>query len=467
VIEDAAAMDLTVIRTWGFCDGVFEDGYCFQPEPGVYDENTFLQMDYVIYKAQQYGIRLVLPLVNNWNDMGGMNQYVQWSPTASSHDDFYTDQWCRDTFKAYINHFLNRVNNFTGVACKDDPTIMMWELANEPRCQSDPSGTTLQNWIDEMASYIKTLDPNHLVSTGEEGFYSGGSGWMYSGSQGTNYIANHQSQYIDACSFHLYPDHWGLSRDQCLQWIEEHVEDAHEKVGKPVYLGEFGWQVDRNASNAEQQMDTRNQVYTDWYNRLAETNSDGAMFWLLSGHEDNGILYADYDHFTVYYSEDNTTCSIIQNYSDTVLAKSGQEILPAITLTPSSGFATTTIVGRFFPTAGATITITWQGTAKPLPTVPAEVKVHGTGAFTVIVSVPTSAPGNYTVTATDANSISASATFTVESMAGQQGPPGANGEPAPATVLWASLVIASIALITALYVFVKNSRQKHNRPSKT
>jgi mannan endo-1,4-beta-mannosidase len=455
VIEDAAAMGLTVIRTWGFCDGVLEDGYCFQPEPGVYDENTFRQMDYVIYKAQQHGIRLILPLVNNWNDMGGMNQYVQWSPTASVHDDFFTDQWCKDTFKAYINYFLNRVNNYTGLAYKDDPTIMMWELANEPRCASDASGTTLQNWIDEMASYIKSIDPNHLVSTGEEGFYSGGSGWTYNGSQGTNYVTNHQSPYIDACSFHLYPDTWGLSRDQSLTWIDEHVKDAFSEIGKPVYLGEFGWEVDRNATDAEQQMEERNQVYTDWYNELDETDADGVMFWLLSGHQDDGTLYADYDHFTVYHPEDNATCAIIQNYSDTVLAKSGLETLPTITLTPNTGFATTTISGKFFPTAGSTVTITWEGIEKPLPTVPTEVKIDTTGGFTAIISVPTTTPGNYTITATDTDGVSASATFTVENMKGLQGPTGATGESAPTAVMWASLIIAIVALIGALYVFVR------------
>jgi mannan endo-1,4-beta-mannosidase len=455
VIQDAAAMGLTVIRTWGFCDGVLENGYCFQPKPGVYDENTFEQMDYIVYKARQCGIRLVLPLVNNWDDMGGMNQYVKWSPTASSHDDFYTDQWCKNTFKAYINCFLNRVNNYTGVAYKDDPTIMIWELANEPRCQSDPSGVTLQKWIDEMASYIKSIDPNHLVSTGEEGFYSGGNGWMYDGSQGTNYITNHESRYVDVCSFHLYPDTWGISQAQCLTWIEEHVKDAHEAMGKPVYLGEFGWQVNRSAADVEQQTEKRNQVYTDWYNKLNETDADGAMFWLLSGHLDNGTLYPDYDHFTVYYAIDNATCVIIQNYSYIVIAKSGLEILPAITLTPNEGFATTMISGKYFPTAGLTITITWEGIEKPLPTVPTDVTTDNSGEFTAIISIPTVTPADYTVTATDAKGISASATFTVENITGPERSGGATEEPLPTAVLWASLIMALIALIVALYVLVK------------
>ena len=31
-----------------------------------------------------------------------------------------------------------------------------------------------QDWIAVMAAYIKTLDPNHLLTVGEEGFYSHG-----------------------------------------------------------------------------------------------------------------------------------------------------------------------------------------------------------------------------------------------------------------------------------------------------
>ena len=39
---------------------------------------------------------------------------------------------------------LTRVNTLTNLMYKDDPTILAWELINEPRCLSDPSGDTLQ-----------------------------------------------------------------------------------------------------------------------------------------------------------------------------------------------------------------------------------------------------------------------------------------------------------------------------------
>lgn len=44
----------------------------------------------------------------------------------------------------FLQTVLNRYNSFTGIHYKDDPTIMAWELMNEPRCTSDPSGRTIQ-----------------------------------------------------------------------------------------------------------------------------------------------------------------------------------------------------------------------------------------------------------------------------------------------------------------------------------
>ena len=247
VLQDASALGSNVVRTWAFCDGAGRDGHCFQTQPRVYDEATFRKLDYVIYKANQLDLRLILPLVNNWDQFGGMNQYVAWCGSSAGHDDFYRNACTKALYQDYVRHVLTRVNTYTGIAYKDDPTIMVWELANEPRCESDATGTTLLAWVDEMAAFVKSVDPNHLVATGEEGWYTNkGTDWRHNGFSGVDFLRNSQSASVDVASFHLYPQANGMDEAGALSWIGEHVADAHQVINKPLYAGEFGWQVPRD-----------------------------------------------------------------------------------------------------------------------------------------------------------------------------------------------------------------------------
>lgn len=106
-------------------------------------------MDLVVAEARRNGIRLLLSLANNLQDYGGKMQYVKWAleqgiSSSSSNDSFFFDPSIRGYFKIYIKTLLTRKNHLTGVEYRDDPTIFGWELMNEPRCISDPSGDTLQ-----------------------------------------------------------------------------------------------------------------------------------------------------------------------------------------------------------------------------------------------------------------------------------------------------------------------------------
>lgn len=75
------------------------------------------RLDYVLYAAGQAGIKLVIPLTNNWRDFGGMDQYVRWRG-GQFHDDFYTDPVIRNWYKDWISHLLNRTNTLTGIKYK-------------------------------------------------------------------------------------------------------------------------------------------------------------------------------------------------------------------------------------------------------------------------------------------------------------------------------------------------------------
>ncbi|KAH9540349.1 hypothetical protein CY35_14G000400 [Sphagnum magellanicum] len=145
VMMAAAALGLTVCRTWAFNDATYQ---ALQISPGNYDGNVIQALDQVIAVAQQNGVRLLLSLVNNWEDYGGKAQYVVWARKAgqdvSSADDFFTNPTCCLYYKDHVMAVLTRVNTFTQVQYCNDPTIFAWELMNEPECQADPSGDTLQ-----------------------------------------------------------------------------------------------------------------------------------------------------------------------------------------------------------------------------------------------------------------------------------------------------------------------------------
>jgi len=96
-----------------------------------------------------------------------------------------------------------------------------------------------------------------------------------------------------------------------------------------------------------------------------------------------------------------------------------------IILTPSSGFASTIVVGSGFSN-NSMITITWDGTT--IPSVPYPTVTDTSGNFTAITSVLTqTVPGIHTVNATDESGNWAAAAFSVSNMTGAQGPTGPQG----------------------------------------
>ncbi|KAK3161921.1 hypothetical protein QOZ80_1BG0083120 [Eleusine coracana subsp. coracana] len=258
MFRDAADMGLTVCRTWAFNDGTYN---ALQLAPGHFDERVFKALDRVVAEAGRHGVRLILSMANNLEAYGGKTQYVKWAweegvGLSASNDSFFSDPAIRDYFKVYIKTLLTRKNHLTGVEYRDDPTIMAWELMNEPRCTTDPSGDTLQRWIEEMAAYVKSIDKKHLLTVGSEGFYGPTSPKRketvnpgeWHDSYGVDFIRNFNVSDIDFGSIHIYPDKWlqlqHAKLDEKLkfvrQWITAHVEDGEKELDKPVLTTEFG-----------------------------------------------------------------------------------------------------------------------------------------------------------------------------------------------------------------------------------
>jgi mannan endo-1,4-beta-mannosidase len=327
VLDKAAASGFQVVRTWGWFDTGTADGAnpTAGSQNGVYLQywdgsghpryndgpDGLARLDAVIARAGRDGLKLVIPFTNNWADFGGMDKYVEWAG-GSHHDDFYTDQRIRGWFRDYIAHLLDRTNTITGVRYRDDPTIMTWELANEPRCvgsgkypRSTECGTdTITAWADEMSTFIRSRDRRHLISVGDEGFFAdqpGGDDWTRTGGEGVDTVRLSRLPNIDVMSYHLYPDSWGKTAQWGTQWILAHAQAARQ-VGKPVMMGEFGY---RDKA-------LRNTVYQRWTDAAYVSGTTGALYWILSDRLDDGSLYADYDGFTVYCP--SPVCTTITNF---------------------------------------------------------------------------------------------------------------------------------------------------------
>jgi mannan endo-1,4-beta-mannosidase len=393
VFADAAAMNLKVIRAWSSleCGGAKPNsaGGCSQgtdlwmqrwsATTNAVEYNTgpggLPKLDFLLAKANQYGIKVILPLVNNWRDFGGMDQYVTWYG-LQYHDQFYTDPRIRQDYKNWVSTLANRTNSITGVKYRDDPAILAWELANEPRRINGTlptSGTctaqTLVTWATEMSAHIKSVDPNHLVAAGDEGFlnWNRPGDWPYNGADGVDHEALTAVPNIDFATYHVYPDSWGKNVDWVTQWIKDHTT-AQATHGKPVVLEEFGYS---NQSG-------RSAAYQTWTDTARTQNQSGWLFWILTGVQDDGQLYPDYDGFRVTYPSDHAT--VLSNAAVAI----GGPLVPRTTAptTPPTTRATTP------PTTRATTPpVTTPVTTTPVTTQPTTPPTTRTTP-TVVVDQP-------------------------------------------------------------------------------
>ncbi|GAB2255249.1 hypothetical protein Droror1_Dr00009027 [Drosera rotundifolia] len=297
IFQQAASVGLTVCRTWAFNDG---KSRALQKSPSVYDDEVFKALDFVVSEAKKYKIRLILSFVNNWTDFGGKQQYVDWGKAAgfnlTNEDDFFSHPIVKTYYKNHIKAVLDRVNTITNITYKDDPTIFAWELMNEPRCPSDPSGDILQNWIQEMAVYVKSIDPKHLVEIGLEGFYGPTNPDRaqslnpnaQTSKVGTDFLRNNRALGVDFATAHIYPDTWistTVSEKYITfftSWIQAHIDDADKWLGMPVLFTEFGISSNDIGFNSS----FKEEVYSTAYETIlasARQGSAGAgsLFWQL------------------------------------------------------------------------------------------------------------------------------------------------------------------------------------------
>ncbi|MGD8778759.1 MAG: cellulase family glycosylhydrolase [Ignavibacteria bacterium] len=218
--------------------------------PGEFDENSFVVMDTVLAIANEVGVRLILPLVNNWQWMGGAPQYAAFR--NKEFQDFWTDSLLIDDFKKTVEFVLNRTNTVTSIKYKDDKSILCWETGNELQSPYE--------WTYEIASFIKALDTNHLLM---DGYYAIDGNLIMEESI--------EDSVIDILSSHHYAAH----PDSIIKHIRENIDSIGNR--KPYVIGEFGF---LSTPALERVIDF-----------IIDNEITGGLIWSLRYHREKGGYY--------------------------------------------------------------------------------------------------------------------------------------------------------------------------------
>ena len=331
----------------------------FQKKNGRYNEKLLQGLDYLLFEMRKRDMRAVLILNNYWDWTGGMSEYVSWATNKPVVDpatnksqtwdefmkfsaSFYTNEKAQTLYRKYIGMLVYRKNVYSKKLYKNDPTIMAWELANEPRPLNvgnlDNNIKVFANWVDTMASYIHSIAPNQLVTTGSEGTKGTLNSVDYA------FKAN-QSRYIDYITFHIWPKNWGwykadqpetfgITKKNTLQYIKEHLNLA-TKLNKPGVIEEFGFVRDRETFSPDSTTKARDNYYALMFQLFTDSLKagkpiGGINFWGWGGegrgqHKDYRWKKGDSIYTADPYSEtqglnsifntDTSTLKIISKYA--------------------------------------------------------------------------------------------------------------------------------------------------------
>ena len=303
VLDDAKAMGANVVRTFiqpviGSPDGVVTTIWNWKSDgessamgaKGRYvlswDDKTgsmafndgadgLARFDFVVAEARKRGLKLIVAFMDFWGYAGGAQQVSAWYGSRDKYTFFASDPRTRRDYKAWVAHVLTRRNPLIGRDYRDEPTIMAWDLMNEPDIHPIP---LLVNWVSEMSAYVKSLDPMHLVTTGRANI--------------AEPFADLDVSTIDFGTWHGYASYEKISNDAFQELALSNCGLATE-FGKPIILEEFGVP----ASQADR---------ADTYRKLLHAMNDdpscaGWVVWRLVSRQDNGNFPADvHDGFDVH-----------------------------------------------------------------------------------------------------------------------------------------------------------------------
>lgn len=290
----------------GIINGVERVGPPLQPKESVFDPQFLNGMDALLTELGKRKMKAVIYLSNNWNWSGGFLQYLKWngkipdslfdknipwSETGEYTSKFYTCKKCITDYLKQIKYIITHTNSITHKKYYEEPAIMAWEIANEPRPMEPAAVNAYKKFIKNAASFIKKLDPNHLVTTGTEGYMSTESIQLYK--------EIHDDKNIDYLTIHIWPKNWSWFKgkdiaggmdsviSKTISYLKQH-EIVARQLNKPLVIEEFGLPRDNHSYDIDAPTTCRDRYYhtilSQWLNSK-RTNGilAGVNFWAYGG----------------------------------------------------------------------------------------------------------------------------------------------------------------------------------------
>lgn len=285
----------------------------FRDQSNRYNETLLEGLDFALAELGRRDMKAVIYLANFWEWSGGFVTYEYWTngghyinmndpahpwpefPDLSS--NFYGSPKAVALLNDYVRSVVGRTNRITGRRYSDDPAIQAWQLANEPRPGVSPevvrkNMASYLGWIDGTARLIKSIDPNHLVSTGSEGTQGCAESDQCA-------LDAHASPAIDYMTAHIWPQNWSWADPKDLPgtWptTERNTRDYFarqvaiaRRLAKPLVIEEFGFPRDGGSFDPGTPTTYKDKFYSLIYelaldNMKAGGPVAGTHFWAWSG----------------------------------------------------------------------------------------------------------------------------------------------------------------------------------------
>ncbi|KAI8810863.1 glycoside hydrolase superfamily [Cladochytrium replicatum] len=292
---------------------------------GVYGEEAFKSLDYVLMRAGHLGVRVIIPLIDMWNwGSGGMYTFAnivtpgKYGSVKAAQQGFFTDRALINAFKDFLTYMINRVNTESGIRYGDDPAVFGWQTGNEMGGWEQDYGAgggflVPGAWTVEIAQHLKTtLKIKQLMMDGTLG-----------GFQGAKWAAEAlSSDLIDVISNHYYGSSTvGGSGNDYVTSVERDGKTAARNK-KSLVVTEMGLVADPNVE------------YT-YFSYVADAsrsftpgtqNVAGSLYWSLRFHARDGGFYTHVEdaakgHYAYHWPGSNTTAANVPANSYEFMAR--------------------------------------------------------------------------------------------------------------------------------------------------